>query len=413
MNDYGMVIIGAGEAGARAAEALREQGWAGKMTLIGNEGRLPYERPPLSKEQLTGEGQTRPVSVLSDERMEGYGIRFLSGDAAMAIDRDKRVVRLASGAEVGYGRLLLATGSQPRRLSVEGDASDDVLYLRKYDDALALRKRLLPGKRLAIIGGGFIGLEVAASAIALGCEATLVEAAPRILMRGVPEPIAAQAEARHREAGVAFKLGVGIDSANREDDGYVIRLADGSAIRCDAIVAGIGAIPETALAAASGLDIENGIKVNGQLQTSDPDIYAIGDCCSFPHPLYGGRRIRLEAWRNARDQGAHVAANLLGAANEYASVPWFWSDQYDWTLQVAGLADPSNELVLRDMGAAGRIYFHLAEDGRLAAASGIGPAGGAIAREMRLAEMLVEQRASPAREQLSDPSAKLKALLRG
>lgn len=412
MNDYGIVIIGAGEAGARAAEELREQGWTGKITLIGNEGLPPYERPPLSKDQLIGNGQPETATVLSGERMEQYDIRFVADDAAQAIYRNSRVVRLASGTLVGYSKLLLAAGSQPRRLTVKGNASGDMLYLRKMKDALALRERLQPGQRLAIIGGGFIGLEVAASAISIGCEVTLIEAAPRILMRGVPEPIAAQVEARHRKAGVAFKLGVGIDSANCEDGEYVIGLADGSTIRCDTIVAGIGSIPETSLAVDCGLEIENGIKVNGQLQTSDPDIYAIGDCCSFPHPLYGGRRIRLESWRNARDQGSHVAVNLLGASNEYASLPWFWSDQYDLTLQVAGLADPSNEIVLRDMGDSGRIYFHLAEDGSIVSASGIGLAG-RIAKEMRLAEMLVEKQATPLRELLADPGVKLKELVRG
>ncbi|MBB6634949.1 NAD(P)/FAD-dependent oxidoreductase [Cohnella thailandensis] len=407
-----IVIVGAGEAGTRAAIELREQGWEGELTLVGDEPLHPYERPPLSKQQLSEEELPLPATILNAERMKELAIDFAAGDAAVRINREHKRVVLASGKELAYGKLLLATGSNPRMLAVPGDASGEMLYLRKHADAIAIRDCLRPGSRLAVIGGGFIGLEVAAGAIRRGCEATLIEVGPRILMRGVPEPIAAAVEARHREAGVRFHVGVGIASANRADGGYAIELADGTTVRADVIVAGIGAIPETALAEASGLAIENGIRVNERLQTSDPDIYAIGDCCSFPHPLFGGRRIRLESWRNAQDQGTHVATGLLGASEPYRSLPWFWSDQYELTLQVAGLSDPSDRIVLRDLGETGRIYFHLAGDGRLVCASGIGPSDGAIAREMKLAERLTERQPVIPAEELADPSRKLKDLLR-
>ena len=235
-------------------------------------------------------------------------------------------------------------------------------------------------------------------------------------MRGVPEPIAQAMEARHREAGVELTIGVGLERIDREGGEFVVALADGRSIRADAVVAGIGAVPETALAAGAGLAIDNGIRVDEALFTSDPDILAAGDCCSFPHPLYGGRRIRLEAWRNARDQGAHAARNMLGGSPvPYAAVPWFWSDQYDLTIQVAGLAGMAEGLeqtVLRDLGAEGKLYFHLGEDGTLRAVSGVGPEG-AVGKDIRLAEMLIERRARVSRDAAADPAVKLKGLLRG
>ncbi|WP_220471176.1 NAD(P)/FAD-dependent oxidoreductase [Cohnella cholangitidis] len=308
--------------------------------------------------------------------------------------------------------MLLATGANPRKLSVNGNAAEEMLYLRTFADAIRIRERLQPGKRVAVIGGGFIGLEVAASAVTKGCEVTLVEVAPRILMRGVPEQIAAMVEERHRAAGVQFKIGLMIDSVDKEVGGeYVISLADGTTVRCDVIVTGIGAIPEMTLAVASELEVDNGVKVNELLATGDPDIFAAGDCCSFPHPLYGGKRIRLEAWRNAQDQGTHVAGNMLGASAPYAALPWFWSDQYDQTLQVAGLSESTDTTVVRDLGEAGKLFFHVSAEGILVSVSGMGPTGG-IAKEFRLAEMLIEKQARPELEALANPGKKLKELLR-
>lgn len=411
MEDRGMVIIGAGEAGARAAVELRTQGWKGKITLIGNENNFPYERPPLSKHQLYSDELPEPVTILNQSRFDELDIRLISGDGASLIDRSGRIVELNSGLQIPYEKLLLATGANPRKLAVNGSGAEELLYLRKFTDALKIRERLQPGNHLVIIGGGFIGLEVAASAINRGCKVTLVEVAPRILMRGVPAEIAAMVEMCHRKAGVSFNIGVMIESIDRAGDQYRIRLADGTALSCELIVTGIGAVPETALAENCGLEIENGIKVNEHLATSDPDIYAAGDCCSFPHPLYGGRRIRLEAWRNAQDQGTLAAGNMLGASDRFAAVPWFWSDQYDQTLQVAGLIDGSETIVQRDLGDAGKLYFHLAQDGRLVSVSGMGSEGG-LSRDFRLAEMLIEKQAKPDPNTLADPAIKLKELLR-
>lgn len=400
----GMVIVGAGEAGARAARALREEGWDGPVTLVGGENHPPYERPPLSKAALLGEAEPVATTVLDHNRAAALGIDMVLGTEVMAIDRAARTVALADGRTLPYSRLLLATGARPRRLTLPGH--EQALYLRRFDDALALRPLLRPGTRLAIIGGGFIGLELAAAAVARGCAVTLVEALPRILMRGVPAEIAAVIAARHRAAGIDLRTGVGIE---RIEPGAVV-LADGSRIAADAVIAGIGAVPETALAEAAGLAVDNGIAVDATLATVDPDIFAAGDCAACAHPLYAGRRIRLEAWRNAQDQGALAARNMLGWAEAIGAVPWFWSDQYELTLQIAGLADEGQATVARDLGDGAQLLFHLAADGRLVAASSVGPLG-KIAREIRLAEMLIAQRAAPDPDALASPAVRLKTLL--
>lgn len=410
MNEIGMVIIGAGEAGVRAAVELRTQGWTGPITLIGEEKRSPYERPPLSKDCLVIEGEPSTVDIINHDKLVQHDVNFLIGGAVTEIDRSNQSVILADGQRIPYKRLLLATGARPRKLSIEGSNLSGLLYLRTFSDALKIRTQLQPGKHIVVIGGGFIGLEVAASAIKRGCSVTLVEVGPRILMRGVPEEIAQIVENRHCEAGVTFKFGTGIQSIETSNDEYTIVLADGTSIQCDTVIAGIGAIPETTLAAQCGLEIENGICVSEALQTSDPNIFAAGDCCSFPHPLYDGKRIRLEAWRNAKDQGTHVAQNMLGATEPYAAVPWFWSDQYDLTLQVTGLPDCGEKVVTRDLGESGKLFFHLSADNRLVAASGIGMPS--IAKDIRIAEMLIEKQVKLEPGDLENPKVKLKGMLK-
>jgi len=400
----GIVIIGAGEAGARAATALRENCYAGPITLIGEERHLPYERPPLSKTAMTAADEPVAATILTDDQLAAHGIRHLSGVMVTDIDRAGHAVALDDGSRLPYTRLLLATGARPRKLSTPGAEAGNLLYLRTFTDALAMRAHLKPGIRLVVIGGGFIGLEIAASALERGCSVTVVEMAPRILGRAVPAEVAATVAEAHTAAGIRLVTGIGL--ASIEDK--AVLLADGTRLDCDAIIAGVGAIPETGLAEKAGLAVENGIRVNGQLQTEDPDIFAAGDCCAFPHPVFGGRRLRLEAWRNAQDQGNHVARAMLGDTAEFAAIPWFWSDQHDQTLQIAGLPDEGDTTVTRDLGGT-TLYFHL-KAGRLVGASAFGPIG-KVAREIRLAEMLIAKRAHPAPAALADPSVKLKSLL--
>lgn len=404
----GMVIIGAGECGGRAALTLRDLGYVGPVTLVGEEPHPPYERPPLSKDAMTGD-PPQIKTIVSDATLAEKSIRHIHSVQAVAIDRAAHKVRLSDGSVLPYDRLLLATGSTPRHLPMPG-LGPLCVTLRSFADALAIRPHLRAGSHIAIVGGGFIGLELAAAARKLGAAVTVIEAQPRILMRGVPAEIAEIIHAAHVAEGVEILCGDGIASIADDDIEVRVTLAGGREITADLVVIGIGAVPVTGLAAEAGLEIDNGIAVDAHLQTSDPDIFAAGDCCSFPLALYGGRRVRLEAWRNAQEQGALAARNMLDAGEAHASVPWFWSDQYGLSLQIAGLSDEGSSTVRRDLGEGAFILFHLAQDGILVAASGIGP-GNAVARDIRLAEMLIGKRARPAPEALGSRDVKLKSLL--
>ncbi|MCA3561875.1 MAG: FAD-dependent oxidoreductase [Aestuariivirga sp.] len=406
MADAGMVIVGGGMAGARAVVSLRANGFHGPITLVSEETLLPYDRPPLSKAMLVEETEPQPVHLLDQGMIASLNASFVRGVKAIGIDRTAKALVLENGRTISYEKLLIATGAKPRRLSIEGG---ELAYtLRDFADGDHLRHRLRQSRSAAIVGGGFIGLEVASSARKLGLDVTLIEAQPRILMRGVPEEIAKVVHARHVEAGVTMQVGTALKAV--ETGG--VRLADGRKVKAGIVVAGIGAAPEIALAQAAGLAVDNGIACDATLQTSDPDIYAAGDCCSFPHGLFGNKRMRLEAWRNATDQANVATGNMLGASKPYMAVPWFWSDQYDLSLQIAGNPADGPEVVKRQTGEQSFVMFHRDPEGRLVGASGIGP-GNSIARDVKLAEMLIAKRSAPTAEQLADPSVQLKVLLKG
>lgn len=406
MTEAGVVIIGGGMAGARAIVSLRASGFEGPVALVCEETLLPYDRPPLSKAMLVEEQEPQPVLLLDEGMLASLKAVLVRGARAIGIDRKAKAVVLEDGRALSYDKLLIATGAKPRRLSIEGG---EIAYtLRDFADGDHLRSRLRASASAAIVGGGFIGLEVASSARKLGLRVTLVEAQPRILMRGVPEEIARVVHARHVEAGVAMEVGTALKAV--ETDG--VRLADGRKVEAEIVIAGIGAAPEIALAQQAGLALDNGIACDETLRTSDPDIYAAGDCCSFPHGLFGGKRMRLEAWRNATDQANVATANMLGGSKPYLAVPWFWSDQYDLSLQIAGSPAEGVETVRRQTGEQAFVMFHRDHEGRLVGASGIGP-GNSIARDVKMAEMLIGRRAAPEASVLADPAIQLKALLKG
>jgi 3-phenylpropionate/trans-cinnamate dioxygenase ferredoxin reductase subunit len=398
----GMVIVGAGECGTRAALALREAGYDGPVTLVGAERHAPYERPPLSKEAITA--AAGPKGIAGADGLAAAGIDFRPGATAAAIDREGRAVILEDGSVLPYARLLLATGARPRPLPLPGADGPNAAMLRSLEDAARIRAALGPGRRLAVVGGGFIGLELAASARRLGTEVAVIEALPRLLTRGVPPEIADVLEARHRDEGVGFVFEARVEAI--APDG--VRLADGT-VEADLVVIGIGAIPDTALAAACGLALENGVAVDDRLATADPAIFAAGDCCSFLHPMYG-RRVRLESWRSAQEQGTLAACNMLGHDAPVTAVPWFWTDQYDLTMQIAGLAEGAVTQVRRPLADGAFVLFHLAADGRLQAASGIGT-GNAVAKDIRLAEMMIARGLHPDPAALAAPETNLKRLL--
>ena len=397
----GMVVVGAGECGTRAAFALRENGWTGPITLVGGEAELPYERPPLSKTWTH-----KPIC--DDERLRAADVTYLPGTHATALDPHAHTVTLDDGRTLAYAKLLLATGARARPLPFDGAP---VHLVRTHADAQALRARLRAGTRLGVIGGGFIGLELAAAAAALGADVTALELADRLMGRAVPARIAHAVVACHAAAGVDVRCGTAVTGLAERAGGTVISLADGTSVEVDVVVAGVGAVPCTALAERAGLAVDDGVLVDATLATSAPDVFAAGDCCRFPHPLYPGRPLRLESWRAAQQQGDTAAKGMLGAAEAYTAVPWFWSDQHDLSLQVAGLAGAATDEVVRVRPDGVELWFGLDPEGRLVAAAAVGP-GNAVAKDVRLAEMLIAARVAVPADALADPGVALKSLLR-
>lgn len=408
-NEPTIVIVGAGKAGTAAAIGMREGGWRGLVVLIGNETMLPYERPPLSKAVLIEATDPGPKLLVAPERLAELRIDYLGGRNVESIDRVAHTVTLSDGAQLAYERLLLATGARPRKLSIPAATGSRIATLRTYADALAIRKIIGRGCEVVVIGGGFIGLEVAASAVSRGALVTVVEAGPRLLMRAVQAPMAELIKAKHERSGVRIETSAIVERIDVSEGRSKIVLADGRSHLADLVVVGVGVVPNVELAQAAGLAVDNGIMLDATLATSDPDIFAAGDCCSFPHRLYG-ERIRLETDRNAQQQGGAAAANMLGGDHPYEDVPWFWSDQYDETLQIAGLCREKDVPLARSLGAKGQLFFYLAGDGRLVAACGFGSLG-AIAKEIRFAEMMIGRRLAPKAEALVDPTVNMKSLL--
>lgn len=404
-----MVIVGAGHCGVRAAHMLREYGWAGDIALFGDEGWPPYERPPLSKSMLLEHPSPGPRELHDKAFYRDLRIDLRLDSPVVAIKRESRTVELASGETQGYHRLLIATGAQPSRLDLPGSDLAGIHVLRGFRDAQAIGREFGPGRRIVVIGAGFIGLEVAAAARQRGCDVIVLEAASRALMRAVPETVAHELVEKHRQWDVDVRLAVQLKGFVGNERVEGVQLFDGTTLACDAVIVGIGVVPRTRLAEAAGLNVANGIAVDETLRTNDPHIYAAGDVCSFPH-RQSGRRIRLECWKNAEDQARVAARNMLGCAESNLAVPWFWSDQYDVTVQVAGMPVLGTANVIRNAGTNSRIFFALDDEGVLVGASGIGSVG-EIARDVRIAQELIGLRACIEPQLLANRETSLKALL--
>lgn len=395
-----LIIVGAGHAGGRAALTLREEGYSGRLILIGDEPHVPYERPPLSKGLLQGSMDLAGCSLCDSARLAELGIEHIAGNPVRQLDPPQHRLQLADGQWLSYAGLLLATGGRARRLPQE---QANVLYLRTHDEALALKSALRPGARLVIVGGGFIGLEVAATARGLGCEVTVLEAGPRLAGR-VLAPVISEALLKlHRQHGVDVRLNVALESIHAE----AVQLVDGQWLPCDLVVVGIGMQPNIELAVAAGLEVGQGIRVDTHLRTGVPDIYAAGDVCEF---RLGGEYQRQETWRNAEAQGRHAALNMLGRDEPFEALPGFWSDQYDWGLQTVGVITPLT--VSRALPDAGLLLFYLDADHRLLGACGWGP-GNSVAKDVKLCERLISARIALNPASLADPHVSLKHLLRG
>ena len=404
------IIIGAGHAGGELAIALRNEGWEGRILLLGEEAHLPYHRPPLSKAYLAGSVEKSSLSIRPQMAYDKANVEFIGGVRVSRIDRANQRLELADGSQLAYDRLAIATGGRPRPLSVPNAAVAEHCanfhYLRTLDDVEQIRAQLAPGKRLAIVGGGYIGLEVAASAIAQGLQVTVLEALPRVLQRVTAAELSAYYERKHREAGVDIRTGVQVaDLEVTGDTVTAVLCADGSRLAADLVVVGIGLLANTELAAEAGLQVDNGILVDEHAQTSDPHIYAAGDCTNHPNALLG-RRLRLESVPNALEQSRGAAANMAGKAKTYASVPWFWSDQYELKLKMVGLAEGFERLVLRgDPATDSFSAFYLKGDKVLAADTVNRP------QDFIAAKRLVAEGIAVTDAQLADDSRPLKELL--
>lgn len=404
------IIIGAGHAGGELAIALRNEGWEGRILLLGEEAHLPYHRPPLSKAYLAGSVEKSSLSIRPQAAYDKANVEFFGGVRVVRIDRANKRLELADGKQLAYDKLAIATGGRPRPLMVPNAAAAERCtnfhYLRTLDDVELIRAQMAAGKRLAIVGGGYIGLEVAASAVAQGLQVTVLEALPRVLQRVTAAELSAYYERKHREAGVDIRTSVQV--ADLEVTGEVVSAvicADGGRLETDLVVVGIGLIANTELAAETGLQVDNGILVDEHAQTSDPDIYAAGDCTNHPNHLLG-RRLRLESVPNALEQSRVAAAGMAGKLKAYASVPWFWSDQYELKLKMVGLSEGFERLVLRGDPLTDSFSAFYLKDGKVLAADTVNRPQDFIA-----AKRLVAEGIAVTVEQLADDSRPLKELL--
>lgn len=340
-----VVVVGGGQAGVALVAKLRAEGFGGAITLIGEEPLPPYQRPPLSKRYLLGQMSRERLLLRPASFYEENVIELRTATPARAIDRAARAVVLADDTRLPYDVLVLATGARPRRLPAAiGGALAGVHLMRTLADADALAPELEPGRRVLVVGGGWIGLEAAAVCASRGLSVTVVELAPRILARVACAETAAAVRALHEAHGVEIREGTALERLEGDERVEAAVLAGGERLAADLVIVGIGVTPETSLAEAAGLAIDNGVAVDSCCRTSDPAILAVGDCASFP---WRGRRIRLESVQNAVDQGEHAARVILGATEPYDPVPWFWSDQYDTRLQIAGLGEGHDRIIRR------------------------------------------------------------------
>jgi 3-phenylpropionate/trans-cinnamate dioxygenase ferredoxin reductase subunit len=358
------LIAGGGLAAAKAVEGLRAEGFDGRITLVGQEPHLPYERPPLSKDYLKGASSREKIFVHDAAWYRDHDIDLRTGVAVTGIDRAARQVTLSGGERLGYDKLLLATGATPRRLSVPGADRDGVLYLRTVDDSERIRETFETASRIAIVGAGWIAMEVAAAARAAGVEVTVLSGGRQPLQRVLGSRVSAVFADLHRDHGVDLRVGAQVSEIT--DGG--LRLADGGRVDADAVLVGIGAVPATDLAAAAGLAVDDGVQVGADLRTSDPDIFAVGDVANAYHPFLG-TRIRVEHWANALNQPAVAARAMLGRDAAYDRLPYFYTDQYDLGMEYSGHVAPehNDDVVIRgDLGSREFIAFWL-RDGKVAA----------------------------------------------
>ena len=399
------VVIGAGHAGGRAVEAMRANGFEGAIHLIGTEQMVPYERPPLSKEMLVDSGvdcpPMHPAEFYTDK-----DITLHLGVTATDIDGDIRVVKNSDGTQLSYDQLLLCGGGQVRHLAVPGAELANIHTLRTIGDSNAIETLLVPGNSIVIIGGGFIGLEVASAAKSRGCTVTVIEAADRLMGRALPLEIGETFAALHRHHNVDIRLNTGVERFTGDTAVCEVITTSGDSVPADGVIVGIGVDPGVTLAQTGNLDVNNGVVVDEFCRTSDPYIYAAGDVTFHFNPLLG-RHVRLESWQNAQNQAIAAAANMCGANTVFAEIPWFWSDQFGVNLQMSGAPDVWDDIAIRgNLSGRDGILFQLNE-GKLVGAISLNRP-----RDMRFIKRLMTAGKSPSRDALIDEAITFRELLK-
>jgi 3-phenylpropionate/trans-cinnamate dioxygenase ferredoxin reductase subunit len=399
-----IVIAGAGHAAGQLVTTLKQQKFAGQIVLVGDEPYLPYQRPPLSKKFLSGELDAERLYVKPESFYADTQIETRLNCSISTLDRESRVLKTESGDTISYDKLVLALGSRVRKLSIDGADLDGVHYLRSIADVDAIRAELGERKKAVIIGAGYIGLEVAAVLRQLGIDVTIIEMAERVMSRVVSPEISDFYQIEHANHGVKLRLSTGITAFHGKSRVSAVETADGEMLAADFVVVGVGVLPNTELATAAGLQVENGIVVDDQCQTSDPDIYAVGDCTAHPNAIYD-RRLRLESVQNALEQARTAASNICGKEAHYTEVPWFWSDQYDLKLQIAGLSMGYDEVVIRGNPADRAFACLYLRGGKLIATDAVNSP-----RDFVQSKAIIAARLPVDREQLADVSIALKDL---
>lgn len=399
-----VLIVGAGHSGAALAACLRSKGFAGSILLAGDEPHLPYERPPLSKAALTGPADYAPAPLRPAGFWERERIELASGCSVQAISPDARTARLSDGRSLRFGWCVLATGGRARKLDCPGAELPGIHSLRNLDDTRRLRAALGAAQRLVVIGGGYIGLEVAASARALGKQVDVVESQSRVLSRVTSRIVSTYIEDLHRAQGVRFHLGRGVSAITGTDRAEAVALDNGTRLEADLVLVGIGLEAETALAEAAGIACHGGVLVDSAFRSSAPGVLAIGDCARHPNPFAGGLW-RLESVQHAQDSAGIAADTIIGQASSYHDVPAFWSEQYDVRLQSAGIARDADDLVVRGDTRAGPFSVVYLRDGRIIAIDAVN-----APREFIAARRLIAERASLDRNRLADSGLPLRAM---
>lgn len=405
MDNSRVIIVGASHASAQLCASLRQDGWTGEILLIGDEPSWPYQRPPLSKTYLAGTTTLEDLLIRKPEFYDKEQVTFRHARVT-GVDRAARTVTLADGEALGYDKLVLCLGARPRRLGLPGADLAGVHYLRDAADIEAIRAGLATTSHAVIIGAGYIGLETAASLRKLGITVSVLEAADRVLQRVTAPEVSTFYDRVHREEGVDIRVGVGVTALDGEGHVSGVRLADGDSIAAELVIIGVGVVPNVELAQEAGLTVDNGIVIDAYGRTSDPNIFAAGDCANYFDARYDCR-LRLESVPNAVEQAKSVAAAICGKEKEISALPWFWSDQYDLKLQIAGLNTGYDEIVLRGDPSSGRDFacFYFGE-GRLIAADCVNRP-----QEFMFSKRAIAQGLAPNRELLADPATALKSLL--